>query len=100
MIVCIGFLLEHVRSRDGAQDQENTPMSPDPFPLGGLGSGNETRSHQERVESLIIVAGKSHHIPKLQNIFSEVHTIATNLQKPTGNPMMLHFGHTNEVQTA
>ena len=26
------FVLEHVRSRDGAQDQENAPMSPDPFP--------------------------------------------------------------------
>ena len=25
------FLLAHVRSRDGAQDQENAPMSPDPF---------------------------------------------------------------------
>ena len=26
------FVLEQVQSRDGAQDQENTPMSPDPFP--------------------------------------------------------------------
>ena len=26
------FVLEHVQSRDGAQDQENAPMSPDPFP--------------------------------------------------------------------
>ena len=33
-----------MRSRDGAQDQENAPMSPDPFPLEKLGSGNETRS--------------------------------------------------------
>ena len=42
MIICIGFLLAHVRSRDGAQDQENAPMSPDPFPRERLGSGNET----------------------------------------------------------
>ena len=42
VIICIGFLLEHVRSRDGAQDQENAPMSPDPFPRERLGSGNET----------------------------------------------------------
>ena len=26
------FVLEHAWSRDGAQDQENVPMSPDPFP--------------------------------------------------------------------
>ena len=37
------FLLAHVRSRDGAQDQENAPMSPDPFPRARLGSGNETK---------------------------------------------------------
>ena len=42
MISCIGFLLAHVRSRDGAHDQENAPMSPDPFPRERLGSGNET----------------------------------------------------------
>ena len=42
MIICIRFLLVHVRSRDGAQDQENAPMSPDPFPCERLGSGNET----------------------------------------------------------
>ena len=42
MIICIGFLLAHVRSRDGALDQENAPMSPDPFPRERLGSGNET----------------------------------------------------------
>ena len=36
------FVLVHVRPRDGAQDQENAPMSPDPFPRGRLGSGNET----------------------------------------------------------
>ena len=42
VIICIGFLLAHVRSRDGAQDQENAPMSPDPFPRERLGSGNET----------------------------------------------------------
>ena len=29
------FVLEHMRSRDGAHDQENTSMSPDPFPLEG-----------------------------------------------------------------
>ena len=40
----MGFLLVHVRSRDGVQDQENTPMSPDPFPRERLGSGNETKS--------------------------------------------------------
>ena len=42
VIICIGFLLAHVQSRDGAQDQENAPMSPDPFPRERLGSGNET----------------------------------------------------------
>ena len=42
VIICIAFLLAHVRSRDGAQDQENAPMSPDPFPRERLGSGNET----------------------------------------------------------
>ena len=42
VISCIGFLLAHVRSRDGAHDQENAPMSPDPFPRERLGSGNET----------------------------------------------------------
>ena len=31
-----------MRSRDGAHDQENAPMSPDPFPRERLGSGNET----------------------------------------------------------
>ena len=36
-----------MRSRDGAQDQENAPMSPDPFPRERLGSGNETRSMVE-----------------------------------------------------
>ena len=41
-IICIGFLLAHVQSHDGAQDQENAPMSPDPFPRERLGSGNET----------------------------------------------------------
>ena len=40
--ICIGFLLAHVRSRNGAQDQENAPMSPDPFPHERLGSGNKT----------------------------------------------------------
>ena len=36
------FVLEHVRSRDGAQDQENASMSPDPFLLGGVrGSGTD-----------------------------------------------------------
>ena len=34
-IACIG-------SCDGAQDQENASMSPDPFPLQRVGSGNET----------------------------------------------------------
>ena len=29
------FVLAHVRSHDGAHDQENVPMSPDPFPLEG-----------------------------------------------------------------
>ena len=28
-------VLAHVWSRDGAQDQENAPVSPDPFPLEG-----------------------------------------------------------------
>ena len=42
VIICIGFLLAHVRSRNGAQDQENAPMSPDPFSHERLGSGNET----------------------------------------------------------
>ena len=27
VIICIWFLLAHVQSRDGAQDQENVPMS-------------------------------------------------------------------------
>ena len=45
MIIYIGFLLAHVRSRDGAQDQENAPMSPDPFPRERLGSGNETNEY-------------------------------------------------------
>ena len=48
MIICIGFLLAHVRSRDGAQDQENAPMSPDPFPRERLGSGNETSMRYAR----------------------------------------------------
>ena len=39
------FLLAHVRSRDGAHDQENAPMSPDPFPCERLGSGNETMQY-------------------------------------------------------
>ena len=34
-----------MRSRDGAHDQENAPMSPDPFPCERLGSGNETSLH-------------------------------------------------------
>ena len=34
--------MAHVRSRDGAQNQENTPMSPDPSPHERLGSGNKT----------------------------------------------------------
>ena len=38
----ISFLLAHVQSRDGAQDQENATMSPDLFPREKLGSGNET----------------------------------------------------------
>ena len=33
-----------IGSRDGAQDQENASMSPDPFPLQRVGSGNETKS--------------------------------------------------------
>ena len=37
------FVLEHVRSRDGAQDQENASMSPDPSLAYVVGSGNETR---------------------------------------------------------
>ena len=45
VIICIGFLLAHVRSCDGAQDQENAPMSPDPFSRERLGSGNETIFH-------------------------------------------------------
>ena len=36
------FVLAHVRSHDGAQDQENAPMPPDPFPSQRVGSGNET----------------------------------------------------------
>ena len=44
------FLLAHVRSRDGAHDQENAPMSPDPFPRERLGSGNETRKGLVTVE--------------------------------------------------
>ena len=36
MIIYIGFLLAHVRSRDGAQDQENAPMSPWPSLEPGL----------------------------------------------------------------
>ena len=31
-----------MRSRDGAQLQDQAPMSPDPFPRERLGSGNET----------------------------------------------------------
>ena len=31
-----------MQSRDGAQDQENAPMSPDPFLACMVGSGNET----------------------------------------------------------
>ena len=38
-----------MRSRDGAQDQENAPMSPDPFPRERLGSGNETKLHTDVV---------------------------------------------------
>ena len=38
VIICIA----HVRPRDGVQDQENAPMSPDPFPSLRVGSGNET----------------------------------------------------------
>ena len=45
MIICIRFLLAHVRSHDGAQDQENSPMCPDPFHRERLGSGNETRRY-------------------------------------------------------
>ena len=50
VIICIGFLLAHMRSRDGAQDQEDAPMSPDPFPRErlGPGSGNETSNQQAR----------------------------------------------------
>ena len=43
MIICVGFLLAHVRSRDGAQDQENAPM----FPRERLGSGNETNARRD-----------------------------------------------------
>ena len=45
------FILEHVRSHDGAQDQENAPMSPDPFPRErlGYGSGNKTKHYQRRM---------------------------------------------------
>ena len=42
MIICIGVVLEHVRLRDGAQDQESAQMSPDPFLTCVVGSGNET----------------------------------------------------------
>ena len=57
MIICIGFLLAHVRSHDGAQDQENTPMSPDPFPRERLGSGNETTFYCKtcKVSSEVII---------------------------------------------
>ena len=33
------FVLEHVRSRDGAQDQEIAPMSPDSFPRDRMRGG-------------------------------------------------------------
>ena len=33
------FVLEHVQSCDGAQDQENAPMSPDPFLTCVVGLG-------------------------------------------------------------
>ena len=36
------FVLERVWSCDGAQDQENTSMSPDPFLASMVGFGNET----------------------------------------------------------
>ena len=40
------FVLAHVWSHDGVQDQENAPMSPDPFLSLRLGSGNETNLAQ------------------------------------------------------
>ena len=48
MIIYIGFLLAHERSRDGAQAQENAPMSPEPFPRERLGSENETKTFCQR----------------------------------------------------
>ena len=36
------FVLEHVQSCDGAQDQENASMSPHTFLMCVVGSGNET----------------------------------------------------------
>ena len=41
MTICM-FVLEYVRSHDGAPDQENASMSPDPFLACVVGSGNET----------------------------------------------------------
>ena len=37
------FLLAHVWSSDGTQDQENAPVSPDPSPCERLGFGNVTK---------------------------------------------------------
>ena len=48
-IACIG-------SHDGAQDQENASMSPDPFPLQRVGSGNET----SQIENLIALVDRIH----------------------------------------
>ena len=53
-----------MRSRDGAQDQENDPMSPDPFLLCVVGPGNETSHTYVSMELIyihILGRGKNSH---------------------------------------
>ena len=46
----------HVQSRDGAHDQVNAPVPPDPFPSLRVGSGNDTVDQQNLMPSHDLVA--------------------------------------------
>ena len=43
------FVLAYVQSRDGAQDQENAPMSPDPFPRRGWSQGMRQKLYRKAI---------------------------------------------------
>ena len=86
MISCIGFLLAHVRSRDGAHDQENTPMSPDPFPRERLGSGNETTPRLVPIQNIRIACIELYS----RAIIMHAHAYAHEAAPRTGRPATAH----------